>query len=605
MCGIIGYTGEGNADKIIIESLHSLEYRGYDSAGISVFTENGIKTVKTKGRVNELALKTEKAGLAESKCGIGHTRWATHGKPEEANAHPHGTENLMLVHNGIIENYKELKKSLINRGCTFLSETDTEVAAKLLDINYKKTGNAPDAIRKTISELKGSYALGIIFRDEPDTVYGVKKDSPLIVGIGKNENFLASDISAFISHTRECIRPEDGETVRIKKNEITVYNKNGEETEKSIQTAEVKSSDAEKSGFDHFMLKEIHEESEVLIRTLDSLTNNSLPDFSSTVKDDSFFENISKIRIVACGTAMHSGLLGKYYIEKYARISTTVEIASEFRYSDPILDKDELVIIISQSGETADSLAALRLVNKMNVKTLSIINTEGSTIERESKYVIRTQAGPEIAVASTKAFSVQVLVLMLLALKLSKPDNNMISEKINMVRSTVNTSLKKVTENCENIKEAAKALSKHQNVFFIGRGYDNYLGIEGSLKLKEISYIHSEAYAAGELKHGTISLIEEGTPVIAMATDDFHGEKMRSNIEEVRSRGGFIISVCSEKAEKIIEVSDIAVTLPCDDIFTRSLTAAAAIQLLAYHTALELGRDIDKPRNLAKSVTVE
>lgn len=604
MCGIIGYTGYRSAENIIIESLHTLEYRGYDSAGMSVFTKDGICTLKTRGRVEELEKKANNSLISDAKCGIGHTRWATHGKPDEVNAHPHGTDNLMLVHNGIIENNKELKRVLIEDGCKFYSATDTEVIAHLLDKNYIRYKDKLKAINETAKLLKGSYALSIIFLDEPGVVYGVKKDSPLLIGVGKGENFIASDISAFISHTKKYLRADDGETIRITSDSVSVYSPNGENIKKEPQTAQWSDKDADKAGFSHYMLKEIFEEPKVLLKTLDTLTKDSLPCFSD-MTDDAFFENINKIHIVACGTAMHSGLLGKYFIEKYAKIHTSVEIASEFRYGNSVLNQNDMVIIISQSGETADSLAALRLVNKMKLRTLSVVNTENSTIARESERVIITQAGPEIAVASTKAFSVQTLVMMLLALKLSKEDKSFIREKISNLYTTVTTSLHRVITDTQTIKDAAKVLAKHRNLFFIGRGFDNYLGTEGSLKLKEISYIHSEAYAAGELKHGTISLIENGTPVIALATDEAYCEKMSSNIEEVKSRGGYIISVCSKNCNKIKDASHICITVPDDDIFTRPLTTAAVLQLLAYYTALHLGRDIDKPRNLAKSVTVE
>lgn len=607
MCGIIGYSGQENAGDIIIDALHSLEYRGYDSAGISVFTKNGLKTIKTTGRVDDLENKTKTSFLPDSTCGIGHTRWATHGKPSETNAHPHGTDTLMLVHNGIIENYKEIKEHLSADGIEFCSQTDTEVAAKLLEKNYIKTNDTLKAIAMTVRELKGSYALGIIFNDDPNTVYAVKKDSPLLVGISKNGNFIASDVSAFIKYTKEYLRPEDKEIVKITEKSVRIFDLDAVELQKKTQTVSWDSVDAQKAGFSHFMLKEIFEEPKVLSHTLSKLTKNGMPDFSEAVPDSSFFRNINRIHIIACGTAMHSGLMGKYYIEKYARVPVNVEIASEFRYSEPILDKNDLVIIVSQSGETADSLAALRLVNKTNIRTLSVVNTVGSTIARESEHVIFTEAGPEIAVASTKAFSVQTLVMMLLALKMS--ENTLSSKKISEIteslRSCVENSLHDVLCNTENIKKSAEVLAKHKDVFFIGRGYDSYLCQEASLKLKEISYIHSEAYPAGELKHGTISLIEEGTPVITLATDKNTIEKIRSNAEEVRSRGAFIISVCSENTQAIKDSSDICITVPKDSDFSRAITCAAVIQLLAYHTALLLGRDIDKPRNLAKSVTVE
>lgn len=607
MCGIIGYTGNEKANEIIIDALHALEYRGYDSAGMSVFTKSGIRTIKAKGRVDDLENKTKTSFLPVSNCGIGHTRWATHGKPSENNAHPHGTENLMLVHNGIIENYKEIKKTLSDSGIQFYSETDTEVAAKLIERNYLKFHDPVKAIIHSIRELKGSYALGIIFNNEPDTIYATKKDSPLLVGIKKDGNFIASDVSAFIKYTKEYLKPEDGELVKITKDSVIIMDSNGNRIRKEPQTVCWDSADAQKAGFRHFMLKEIFEEPKVLSEAFIKLTKDSIPDFSRYIENSKFFDNINRIHIIACGTAMHSGLMGKYYIERYAGIPVNVEIASEFRYSEPIIDKNDLVIIISQSGETADSLAALRLVNKMKIRTLSIVNTAGSTIAGESEHVIYTDAGPEIAVASTKAFSVQTLVMMLLALRLS--ENRLSVDKIRSftesIKNCINNSLHSVLTNTENIRNAAQVLAKHNDVFFIGRGYDSYMCNEASLKLKEISYIHSEAYPAGELKHGTISLIEDGTPVVVIAADENNIEKIRSNAEEVRARGALVISVCSENNKIIKDTSDICLTIPTDCNFSRTLTCAAVVQLLAYYTALSLGRDIDKPRNLAKSVTVE
>lgn len=607
MCGIIGYTGDEKANEIIIDALHALEYRGYDSAGMSVFTKNGIMTVKAKGRVDDLENKTKTSFLPASNCGIGHTRWATHGKPSEINAHPHGTDNLMLVHNGIIENYKEIKKTLSDEGIHFYSETDTEVAAKLIEKNYLSYQDPLKAISASLPEMKGSYALGIIFSNEPDTIYATKKDSPLLVGIKENGKFIASDVSAFIKYTKEYLRPEDGEIVIIRKDSVIITNCDGNRINKRTQTVGWDSADTQKSGFRHFMLKEIFEEPKVLSETFINLTKNSLPDLSRYISDESFFSNINRIHIIACGTAMHSGLMGKYYIERYAKIPVNVEIASEFRYSEPVLDRSDLVIIISQSGETADSLAALRLVNNMKIRTLSVVNTAGSSIARESEHVIYTSAGPEIAVASTKAFSVQTLVMMFLALKLAekKISNDEIQTISSDIKNCIEHSLHSVLKNTESIQKAACILAKHKDVFFIGRGSDSYMCNEASLKLKEISYIHSEAYPAGEMKHGTISLIEDGTPVVVLAADENHIEKIRSNTEEVRARGAFIISVCSENNRIIREASDICITIPSDCNFSRTLTCAAVVQLLAYYTALYLGRDIDKPRNLAKSVTVE
>lgn len=607
MCGIIGYSGNDNAKDIILSALQSLEYRGYDSAGLTVFTNDGLKTLKTCGRVSDLKNKTNAEKLPVSHCGIGHTRWATHGKPTWKNAHPHGSDTLMLVHNGIIENYKELKTELLSDGTQFYSQTDTEIIAKIIEKKYNKFSDPIKAIISTVKILNGSFALGIVFNNEKDTVYAVKKDSPLLIGIDKKGNFIASDISAFLKYTKKYILLEDGEIAKITKDKVTVYSLSGKEIIKPIEIAQWNTQDTEKAEFPHFMLKEISEEPTVLNKTINNLTNDNLPNFDEYITEKDFFDNINKITIIACGTAMHSGLLGKYYIEKYARIPVSVEIASEFRYSQPILNKNDLVIIISQSGETADSLAALRLVNKNNIRTLAIVNTIGSGIAREANHVIYTQAGPEIAVASTKAFSTQVSVLILLALKLSENtiDSETIKNKIKALKHCINDSIKSVISNTDKIISASKVLEKHKNVFFIGRGFDNYLSQEASLKLKEISYINSQAYPAGELKHGTISLIEEGTPVIALATDNYTIEKIYSNIEEVKSRGAMIISVCGENEKTIKDISDIAITIPNDDNFTRPITCATVIQLLAYHTALNLGRDIDKPRNLAKSVTVE
>ena len=607
MCGIIGYTGNENAKDIILGGLESLEYRGYDSAGMTVFTEKGLYTVKTDGRVKDLKIKADKLLTNETFCGIGHTRWATHGKPSEKNSHPHGTGTVMLVHNGIIENYKELKKEF--DGDVFYSDTDTEVVAKMLDREYKKTHDAIGSIRNTVSRLMGSYALGIVFADIPDTVFAIKKDSPLLIGIGGNGTFISSDVSAFIRYTDRYIRPEDGDTAEITKSHIRIFGIDGNEKAIKTETAVKNHDETGKNGFSHFMLKEIHEAPGKMSDTFHSLTKNLLPDFSETIDGDAFFENIGTIHIVACGTALHSGLIGKYFIEKFAGIRVTTETAGEFRYSDPILCDNDLAIIISQSGETADSLAALRMLNKKKIRTLSVVNTAGSTIAEESEKVLYTLAGREIAVASTKAFNVQCEVLFILALKLALTENKLTESEVKAIlqahREVFEKSIPCILKNTYPYTKAAEILSESRNAFFIGRGYDSYLGMEASLKLKEISYIHSEAYAASELKHGTISLIEEGTPVIAIATDKKFYEKMRSNIEEVKSRGAVIISVCSDDAKIIKDISDSVITIGDNPTFNQPFSAATAIQLLAYYTALEMGRDIDKPRNLAKSVTVE
>lgn len=607
MCGIIGYAGSKNAEEIILDGLESLEYRGYDSAGMTVFTADKLKTVKTDGRVNDLKNKAKSEINERTFCGIGHTRWATHGKPSEKNSHPHGTDTVMIVHNGIIENYKELKREFSDSD--FYSDTDTEVIAKILDREYKQTHDAIKAIMNTHKRLTGSYALGIVFSDIPDTVFALKKDSPLLIGISDNGTFIASDISAFIKHTNKCIRLEDGDMAKITQTGVKIYDSAGNEKAKKQETAFRSSAESDKNGFRHYMLKEIFEAPEKMRDTFYSITKDFLPDFSKTIDDDSFFENIGTIHIVACGTALHSGLLGKYFIEKLAGIRVTTETAGEFRYAEPILKENDMAIIISQSGETADSLAALRMLSDKKIRTLSIVNTVGSTIAEESEKVIYTLAGQEIAVASTKAFNVQCEVLLILALKIALITKHCTEDKVKNILSSHMTvfekSIPSISNDISSFQKAAKILSGCSSAFFIGRGYDNYLGMEASLKLKEISYIHSEAYAASELKHGTISLIEEGTPVIAIATDKKFYEKMRSNIEEVKSRGAVIISVCSDEAKIIKDISDCVITIPDNPTFNQPFSAATAIQLLAYYTALEMGRDIDKPRNLAKSVTVE
>lgn len=608
MCGIIGYSGKDDARDIIIHGLQALEYRGYDSAGMTVFEKGMLTTVKTTGRVKKLKDKTQQSISGNAFCGIGHTRWATHGEPSEKNAHPHGNGTLMLVHNGIIENYSELKDELCKDGCTFSSDTDTEVAAKLLEKIYHATGDHVKAIRNTTEKLKGSYALGIVFSDAPDTVFATKKDSPLLLGKAENGNFISSDISAFIRHTDKFIRLSDGDTVKLTAEAIELYDSDGNRKEIIWEEAEKSAADTHKNGFRHFMLKEIHDEPIAMKKTFEAITKNGLPDFSGTVRDE-FLRGIGRIHITACGTAFHAGLLGKHFIEKLARIPVNTQTASEFRYNDPITDQNDLVVVISQSGETADSLAALRLMKKREVRTLSIVNTVGSTIENESDCIIRTHAGAEVSVASTKAFSVQTLVLLVLAVRLALI-NGRLNEKeatdiLTEAEKVFTDDIAEILRKSNSMLSAAEKISEHSNVFFIGRGSDSVLATEASLKLKEISYIHSEAYPAGELKHGTISLIEKGTPVIAVATDSFFYDKMRSNIEEVRSRGAYVISVCTANAEGIRNVSDAVVPLPVASPVLMPFSAATAVQLLAYHTANALGRDIDKPRNLAKSVTVE
>lgn len=608
MCGIIGYSGKENARDVILNGLYALEYRGYDSAGMSLLDENRIHTIKTDGRVAALEEKT-KCGTDNMTCGIGHTRWATHGKPSTVNAHPHGTENLMLVHNGIIENCDEIKMFLRQKGYVFQSDTDTEAAAKLLDFIYGTEKNEIIALRKTAVQLRGSFALGVIFANAPDTVYATKQDSPLLIGMSENGNFIASDISAFSKYTLTYIRLEDGETAKITNAAVTVFDANGKIIEKKAESAEKQNSSVRKDGYAHYMLQEIFEEPKIMNDTYLGITKNDLPDFSESDINDTFFDDIGTIHIVACGTAMHAGLLGKYYIEKLSRIKVSVEIASEFRYAEPILSNNDAVIIISQSGETADSLAALRLVKKKKIRTIAIVNTPDSSIAREADKVICTKAGKEIAVASTKAFHSQTEVLFILALKLAVTEGKLsktdVSAKCIDLQKTFGKNISFVLSDISEIKKCAKIAAEHKDIFFIGRGSDSYLSMEASLKMKEISYIHSEAYAAGELKHGTISLIENGTLVIAIAANAKHHEKLRNNIEEVKGRGAFVVSIAPNDAELIKAAADFFIPLPDSDELLTPFTAATTVQLLAYYTALELGRDIDKPRNLAKSVTVE
>ncbi len=610
MCGIIGYTGQNNAVPILINGLKRLEYRGYDSSGISVFQKSGITTVKSKGRIceNEKRISKEHPQLY-SNCGIGHTRWATHGEPSDINSHPHTAENVSLVHNGIIENHVSLKKELCAKGYSFASETDTEAACLLIDSKYRECNNPIKAIKNALTEIKGSYAFGIVFKDFPEKIFAVKKDSPLICAKSEHGCFIASDITAVLEYTNEIFVMNDGEIATLDKNEILFTDKDGNQTDKKSEKVEYGLDMAEKSGFPHFMLKEIHEEPEAVIRTVSALTNGDISDFELPGMSTDRIKNCRQIHIAACGTAMHSGLIGKHYIEKYARIPVNVEIASEFRYKNPILCKDDIFIAISQSGETADTLAALRLAKSAGLYTLSIVNVKGSTLARESDGVIYTMAGPEIAVASTKAYTVQCCTLYMLALKLGCAAGNLSEEYakkcLMIMLRDVPEKIMETLSLSEKTKRISDRISKHDNIFFIGRGIDSHLASEASLKLKEISYIHSEAYAAGELKHGTISLIREGTPVVALAVEKALIEKTLSNIKEVIARGAEVTIICDAETEIPEEVCQNILRIPyiCDNL--SFLCAASAFQLLSYHTANSRGCDIDKPRNLAKSVTVE
>ena len=604
MCGIVGYVGTKNASDILIDGLSKLEYRGYDSAGIAVVEKNGITALKSKGRLKNLCELIEKEGKPSGNIGIGHTRWATHGEPSDINSHPHSAGKVTLVHNGIIENYLELKEKLQANGFIFKSQTDTEVIAAFLDCAYE--GNPIKAIDTVLKRLRGSYALAILFEDKPNEIYAIRKDSPLVVGLSQNENFIASDIPAVLTYTRNFYLMEENEIAIISKSDVKVINRAGEEIKKEVFTADWDIEAAEKGGYPHFMIKEIYEEPKALSDTIFPNVKDMLPCLECFEKID--VSGINNIYIVACGTAMHAGLIGKYAIEKLAKIKTEVCIASEFRYNEPLIDEKSLVIIISQSGETADSLAALRLSKQKGAKTLAIVNVVGSSIAREAENCVFTYAGPEIAVASTKAYSVQCAVMLLISfnlafknLKTDKKEIENLTKELCCIPQIVERTIKELDGVCEKLSHK---LLNTNDLFFIGRGIDYCVCEEGSLKLKEISYIHSEAYAAGELKHGTISLITNGTPVVAIATQAHLFEKMLSNIKEVASRGAEVFAVIREDFEILNEAQNVIKISKVSELLM-PLVCAPFIQLLAYHTAVNKGCDADKPRNLAKSVTVE
>lgn len=611
MCGIIGYIGKDNSVSHLIEGLRALEYRGYDSAGVAFFDkDNKMCSVKAAGRLTNVEEKLKgNPRTVGSHCGIGHTRWATHGAPSDINSHPHGTDILRIVHNGIVENHAEIRKELVSLGYTFEGDTDTEVAAKLLDYYFKSENkNAVNAIERLTARLRGSYALGIIFESDPEHIYAVRKDSPLIVGIGNGENFIASDITAILRYTRDYYQLEEGEIAVIDKDSITVL-KDGKPIQKERKVALWDVEAAERQGFDHFMLKEIHEEPDAIIKTLRPRIKDGLPDFSGEKLDTEALSKVQRLHIIACGTAMHAGLIARGLFESMARIPVTVEVASEFRYNDPIISDEDMVVIISQSGETADSLAALRLAKEKGAYTLAIVNVVGSSIAREADSVLYTLAGPEIAVASTKAYTVQTSLLALLAVKTAMLRGRISDcEAKKFVSELYEKGPKTVTEIIENqdkIKEFAEKIKDCEDLFFIGRGLDYYLASEGSLKLKEISYIHSEAYAAGELKHGTISLIVPGIPVIALCTIPDLLEKMASNIRECKARGGYVIAISYNGVNPDTVGADSLITIPEIDPRLGFIPAATILQFLAYYTSVARGCDVDKPRNLAKSVTVE
>ena len=606
MCGIVGYIGDRDCTNVLVDCLEKLEYRGYDSAGIAVLDQGVIKGSKCKGRLSNLRDKMEREGKPKGYVGIGHTRWATHGEPSDINSHPHGNKRITIVHNGSIENYRQIKEFLISEGYSFVSETDTETVAKLIDYYY--SGDPLDAIIKVLSEIKGSYALGIMFRDFPDRIYAVRKDSPLIVGKGENENFIASDVPAIMKYTRNYYLLEQDEIAEIKKDQVSFYNLHREQIHKEVNTADWDVDAAEKGGYEHFMLKEIHEQPTSFKTTVTPRITDGLPDFSAEGFDIQKLSAYSKIYIVACGTAMHAGLVGKYVIERLARKPVSVEIASEFRYMDPLIDNTCLMIAISQSGETADTRAAMELAKSRGADTMAIVNVKGSSIARDADMVVYTHAGPEISVASTKAYMVQVSVMYLLAFMLAYA-NGKITEQEYRAYTEKLVSMPDVIEDTLGLESqcqfVASKLLNADSLLYIGRGLDYALSMEGSLKLKEISYIHSESYAAGELKHGTISLITEGMPVIAVATQSSIIDKTISNIKEVKSRGAMVILGCSQDVVVEDGVCDHIIRLPEADELLMPMAAVVPLQLIAYYTAVLKGNDVDKPRNLAKSVTVE
>ena len=606
MCGIVGYVGKRNAQDVLLDGLEKLEYRGYDSAGVALALEGGIRVVKSKGRLAELRKRLAVEALARSGCGIGHTRWATHGEPSDVNSHPHSTPRVSIVHNGIIENYGVLKERLMAKGYTFESETDTEVLVKLIDSCYE--GEPLKALRAALAMVRGSYALAVLFRDFPDTLFAVKRESPLIVGWGEEENFIASDIPALLKYTRQYSVLEEGDMAVVNADGIRFYNEFAEPVEREVLTANWDQEAAEKGGYPHFMLKEINEQPAAITATVSPRVENGLPDLRVPELTDERLRRIGTVHLVGCGTAMHAGMVGKAAIEALARVPAQVEIASEFRYRNPILRPEDLVIIISQSGETSDTLAALKLAKSRGVPVLAIVNVVGSSIARAADYVMYTYADPEIAVASTKAYMVQMCVLYLFALRLAYARGMQTDAEIRRLTAELLRAgevIKPRLADCEQIKYLASRFVNTQSCFFIGRGFDYSLSLEGSLKLKEISYVHSDAYAAGELKHGTISLVTDGVPVIALATQKQVYEKTISNAKETKSRGAKVLLFTTQDAVVPDGVADYVVRLDDYDDLLMPLQLIVPLQLFAYYMAVLRGCDVDKPRNLAKSVTVE
>ena len=612
MCGIVGFTGHRQAAPVLLDGLEKLEYRGYDSAGIAVRDgEKDVEIVKAKGRLRVLAEKTNDGTAMHGTCGIGHTRWATHGEPSELNAHPHCRDdrNVVGVNNGIIENYQELREKLQHKGYNFYSDTDTEVAIKLIDYYYKKYEHTPvDAINHAMVRIRGSYALAIMFRDYPEEIYAARKDSPMIIGVADGESFVASDVPAILKYTRNVYYIGNMEMCRLQKGSVTFYNLDGDEIEKDLVEIQWEAEAAEKAGFEHFMMKEIHEQPKAVRDTVNSVVRDGKIDLSGVGITEEEIQKLQQIYIVACGSAYHVGVAAQYVIEELAQIPVRVELASEFRYRRMLFAPNSLVIIVSQSGETADSLAALREAKAHGVKTLVIVNVVGSTIAREADHVFYTLAGPEIAVATTKAYSTQLIASYILSIEFARVrgmiDEDRAAELIAELQ-TIPDKIEKLLEDKERIQWFAAKQMNAQNMFFIGRGIDYAVSLEGSLKMKEISYIHSEAYAAGELKHGTISLIEPGTLVIGVLTQQDLYEKTVSNMVECKSRGAYLMALTTYGNYSIEDCAEFVIYIPkTDPLFAASL-AVIPLQLMGYYVSVAKGLDVDKPRNLAKSVTVE
>ena len=606
MCGIVGYVGMRSAQQVLLDGLEKLEYRGYDSAGVALTQRDGIRVVKSKGRLSTLRSKLEELALPQSSCGIGHTRWATHGEPSDVNSHPHSTPRVSIVHNGIIENYGALKERLIAKGYTFASETDTEVLVKLIDSCYQ--GEPLQALQAALAKVRGSYALAVLFKDYPDTIFAVKRESPLIVGWGEGENFVASDIPALLKYTRSYSVLEEGDMAVCTAQGIRFYNEFGEAVEREKLTADWDMEAAEKGGYEHFMMKEINEQPAAVRDTISPRLKDGKIDLSELALDEEAIKNVRRLYIIGCGSAYHVGMAARYVFESLARIPVEVDVASEFRYRDPVLEQDSLAMVISQSGETADTLAALRLCKERGVRTVGIVNVVGSSIAREADATMYTWAGPEISVATTKAYSTQLAACYLLATEFARVRGTLADgqyEQLVAELEALPEKIEKTLADKERIQWFASKYANAKDAFFIGRGLDYAVALEGSLKFKEISYIHSEAFAAGEMKHGPISLVENGTLVVGILTQPDLFEKSVSNMVEVKSRGAFLMGLTTYGNYSIEDTAGFTVYVPKTDPHFATSLSVIPLQLLAYYVSCAKGLDVDKPRNLAKSVTVE